>query len=214
MSVRTRKISSDSESCHGHSGVLQVASSGALFLLAWGYFKDFSKGGKMITYLISGIFCCFAALFINDSVIETVIFNKRINTLQLERYDIYCQNKHTRIRMDYIQRVYAVRRGIKKPGTDTTHYALIVKTVNNQRIKILETRNALRIRKELLVVRKFLELEDEVLAIYDEIRTKPGSKKENRFANEPVLLETETGEDGGDEQEMIEIVADSPGPSP
>jgi hypothetical protein len=110
--------------------------------------------------------------------------------------------------MDYIQRVYAVRRGIKKPGTDTTHYALIVKTINNQRIKILETRNALRIRKELLVVRKFLELEDEVLAIYDEIRDKPGSKRENRFANEPVKLMA--GEDGGDEQETIEIVADSP----
>ena len=52
---------------------------------------------KMITYLISGIFCCFAALFINDSIIENVVFNKRTNTLQLERYDIYCQNKHTRI---------------------------------------------------------------------------------------------------------------------
>ena len=51
--------------------------------------------------------------------------------------------------MDYIQRVYAVRRGILKAGTDTTHYALIIKTVNGQRIKILETRNALKIRKEV-----------------------------------------------------------------
>ena len=78
--------------------------------------------------------------------------------------------------------MYAVRRGILKNGTDTTHYALILKTVNGQRVKILETRNALRIRKEvriaqtlthclkLLVMRKFLEMEDEVLAIYDEIR--------------------------------------------
>lgn len=36
-----------------------------------------------------------------------------------------------------------------KAGTDTTHYALIIKTANGQRIKILETRNALKIRKEV-----------------------------------------------------------------
>lgn len=83
--------------------------------------------------------------------------------------------------MDYIERIYAVRRGIMKPGTDTTHYALIIKTINNQRVKILETRSALKIRKELLVCRKFLEMEDEVLAIYDEIRDKAGNKKSNRF---------------------------------
>ena len=51
----------------------------------------------MIAYLVSGIFTCFAGLFINDSTIEVIVFNKRINTLALDRYDIYCQNKHTRV---------------------------------------------------------------------------------------------------------------------
>ena len=51
--------------------------------------------------------------------------------------------------MDYISRVYAVRRGIKQPGTDTTHFAMIIKTLNGQRVKVLETRSALKIRKEV-----------------------------------------------------------------
>lgn len=42
-------------------------------------------------------------------------------------------------------------------------------------------------------------MEDEVLTIYDEIREKPGSKGENRFANEPVVIHKK--EDDGDEAE-------------
>ena len=54
-------------------------------------------------------------------------------------------------------------------------------------------------------MRKFLEMEDEVLAIYDEIRDQPGSKQDNRFNDEPVKLHK--GEDGEEEQETIEIVS-------
>ena len=51
----------------------------------------------MITYIVSGIFVFFAGLFIADSTIETIVLDKRINTLTLDRYDIYCNNKHTRL---------------------------------------------------------------------------------------------------------------------
>ena len=51
---------------------------------------------QMITYIVCGIFVFFAGLFIADSTIETVVLDKRINTLALDRYDIYCNNKHTR----------------------------------------------------------------------------------------------------------------------
>ena len=37
-------------------------------------------------------------------------------------------------------------------------------------------------------MRKFLEMEDEVLAIYDEIREQAGSKRENRFNDDPVKI--------------------------
>ena len=42
-------------------------------------------------------------------------------------------------------------------------------------------------------MRKFLEMEDEVLAIYDEIRDQPGSKRDNRFNDDPVKLHKADG---------------------
>ena len=51
-----------------------------------------------------------------------------------------------------------------------TFFALIIRLDNNQRIKILETKNATKIRRELLCVRKFLGLEDDELVIFDETR--------------------------------------------
>ena len=61
-----------------------------------------------------------------------------------------------------------------------------------------------------MAVRKVLEKEDEVLTIYDEIRDKPGTKGQNRFANDPVYIHklgdgTEEKEEE-DEQETIEII--------
>ncbi len=48
---------------------------------------------------------------------------------------------------------------------------------NGQRVKILETRNATKIRKELMLLRKFLGHEDsDVPVIYDETRREDGSK--------------------------------------
>lgn len=68
---------------------------------------------------------------------------------------------------------------------DMTYFALIVRLRNNVRLKILETKNATKIRKELICIRKFLGIEDSELAIYDETRQKDGSKKENRYHGEP-----------------------------
>ena len=54
-------------------------------------------------------------------------------------------------------------------------------------------------------------MEDEVLTIYDEIRSQPGSKRDNRFNDDPVIIhKKEVDGDEADEDETIEIV--SPGP--
>ena len=52
-------------------------------------------------------------------------------------------------------------------------------------------------------------MEDEVLAIYDEIRDQPGSKRDNRFNDDPVKLHKAdgNGEDADEEPETIEIVS-------
>ena len=57
---------------------------------------------------------------------------------------------------------------------------------NGQRIKILETRNATKIRKELMLLRKFLGHEDsDVPVIYDETRREDGSKSIQRYQGLP-----------------------------
>lgn len=68
-----------------------------------------------------------------------------------------------------------------------TYFNLIVRLKNNVRIKILETRNLKKIRKELICVLKFLGQDESKvdLAIYDEIRNKDGDKKDNRFQGRP-----------------------------
>ena len=91
-----------------------------------------------------------------------------------------------------------------------TYFNLIVRLKNNVRIKILETRNIKKIRKELICVLKFLGQDESKvdLAIYDEIRTKDGNKKENRFQGRPSKkqLINSKGEPLCEELEAIEIV--------
>ena len=52
-------------------------------------------------------------------------------------------------------------------------------------------------------------MEDEVLAIYDEIRDQPGNKRDNRFNDDPVKLHKGAinGEEADEEPETIEIVS-------
>ena len=68
---------------------------------------------------------------------------------------------------------------------DMTYFQLIVRWRNGQRVRILETKNATKIRKQLILVRKFLGFEEKELSIYDETRIKEGSKKENRYNERP-----------------------------
>ena len=89
-----------------------------------------------------------------------------------------------------------------------TYYVLIVRTHNDQRFKILETKNVKKIRKELIVVRKFLGHNDAELAIFDETRRKDSGKKDNNFRGKPKISQMINSK--GEkliEDETIEIVA-------
>ena len=93
--------------------------------------------------------------------------------------------KFTWHRLSQVVRVYAALRGINKGNNNMTSYNLIVKFKNGQTLKILETKNASKIRRELVCLRKFLELEDEVMAIYDETRKVNYNKTTNRLKGMP-----------------------------
>ncbi len=88
---------------------------------------------------------------------------------------------------------------------------------NGQRVKILETRNATKIRKELMLLRKFLGHEDsDVPVIYDETRREDGSKSINKRqelpSNEQVINSSgeklfedvfDEDDDEGDDSEIV-----------
>ena len=118
-------------------------------------------------------------LFFFEGRMESIELNKETNRFSIKRhYLVPCYfPKLTYHPLAHIIRVHAARRGSLKDGMDNTVYVLIVSMIRGSEIKILETRNATKIRKELICIRKFLGMDDaDVLTIYDETR-KPGENK-------------------------------------
>ena len=140
----------------------------------------------MLVFIVSGIFGVLAGVCIYESYIESILFDKEQDLIILKRtHMISMQEKVTYHRMSQVVRVYAALRGIKKGNNDMTSYNLILKLGNGQTLKICETKNASKIRRELICLRKFLDLEDDVIAIYDETRKKNYEKHENRLVGMP-----------------------------
>ena len=93
---------------------------------------------------------------------ESIEFNRELNSFSIKRhYIVPCYfPKYTFHPLSHIIRVHAARRGSVKDGMDNTVYVLIVSMLRGSEIKILETQNPTKIRKELICVRKFLNIED------------------------------------------------------
>jgi hypothetical protein len=103
-------------------------------------------------YLIAAIVCgglglCFAF----EGKIENISLDKDTNRLSIKRsWLVPCyMAKMTTLPLSNIIRVHAARRGMYRDGIDNTVYVLIVSMIKGAEIKILETRNASKIRKEV-----------------------------------------------------------------
>ena len=90
-------------------------------------------------------------LFFAEGRIETAIFDKEKNRLSIERkWIVPCYfGKYTYHPLNHIIRIRAARRGFCKDGVDQTVYVLIITLIKGSEIKILETRNPTKIRKEV-----------------------------------------------------------------
>ena len=101
-------------------------------------------------------------LFFFEAKMESIEFNRELNSFSIKRhYIVPCYfPKYTFHPLSHIIRVHAARRGSVKDGMDNTVYVLIVSMLRGSEIKILETQNPTKIRKELICVRKFLNIED------------------------------------------------------
>jgi hypothetical protein len=117
--------------------------------------------------------------------VETIVFDKDSNTVMVTRTRITCQKKLTCHSLDSIAKITANRRGSKSKSLNTEHFVLMIyfkeraaapaesgeyrqKKFFTPPLKILSTKNDVRIRKELLLLRKFLNLDmDQPIRIID-----------------------------------------------
>ena len=74
--------------------------------------------------------------FLYQGTIETVVFNKKLNTLFVKRFSPVMTQFSAALPLSAIAEVYGVRRGVKGGHDDMAYYALIVKTKNDQELKV------------------------------------------------------------------------------
>jgi len=177
-------------------GIVFVASSIAAQIFVSYEMKPIGHVQPWLSiFLLLGVFfvgCC----FIYAGEIETTTFDKEQGTMILTRWRITCARTFKCHSLDTIAKVSAVKRGVLSKGASTQHYVLMIffkdpstlepvdlsqetsasdlgdHTTYRQAVpppvKILSTKNDLKIKKELLCLRKFLDLDlDQPLRIVD-----------------------------------------------
>lgn len=95
-----------------------------------------------------------AGLFAIEGGYEIVELDKEENSLVLTRMTSCGTKKTTTHNLSAVQRVYACRTGKFREGIDHTFYKLVIVVttkdgINNCKVKVLETKNIKKIKKEV-----------------------------------------------------------------
>ena len=93
-----------------------------------------------------------------EGEVETVVLDKQTETLLVKYTSIMCKKRYHCHALKNISGVKGIIRGRKGP-TETTHYVLCIYTHSGQMIKTLFSKSEARIKKQLLLIRKFLGIE-------------------------------------------------------
>ena len=65
-------------------------------------------------------------VILRDSIIESVLFDKKKNIVMLRRTNMAFYSKTTIHDLDCIEEVYAAKKGYNSKDMDITHYALML----------------------------------------------------------------------------------------
>jgi hypothetical protein len=118
-------------------------------------------------------------LFIYQGVVKTIVFEKENDsafdgesndgTLTIITTDVFLRKTYECYALSDIDYVEGAKRGVQSKTLDTIHYVLQVGIYGTYKpVKILDSKNELRIKKSLLAVRDFLNLDlDKPLEIKD-----------------------------------------------
>lgn len=98
----------------------------------------------VLAWVVCGILVLCSGVMIWECSTEHVTMNRRADYFSLERYPFIGINfKYTRLKLSDIVKVHAIHKGF----TGETYYCLVVTFATGQQIKVLQTRNTLRIKK-------------------------------------------------------------------
>lgn len=92
-----------------------------------------------------------SGLFMFSGKIERVEFNKVTRRLHLEKYKL-CQRhlqKPASVRLRDVVEVYAARKGNITYNSDHSYFSLVLTLKSGTQLKILQTKNPQRIKKEV-----------------------------------------------------------------
>lgn len=93
-----------------------------------------------------------------EGEVETITLDKKTETLLVKYTSFLCKKRYHCHALKNISGVRGVIRGRKGPS-ETSHYVLCIYTHSGQMIKTLFSKNEARIKKQLLLIRKFLGIE-------------------------------------------------------
>lgn len=103
----------------------------------------------MTVLLVTGVFSIY------EGEIESIILDKKAETLLVRYTNLLCKKRYFCHALKNVSGVRACVRGHK--GTnETEHYVLCIFTHSGEMIKVLFSKNAERIKRQLLAMRKFL----------------------------------------------------------
>ena len=148
---------------------------------------------------IAGLLTFLGMVILRDSIVESVVFDKKKGIVMLRRTNMAMYSKTTIHNLEDIDEVYAAKRGYNTKDMDITHFAIMIefrreeydpygespepKIVRN-RLQVMQSGNSKRVRKELLTLRKFLgfgvDKELQVLEIIDESKMARKKAKEEK----------------------------------
>merc|ERR1712060_616818 len=98
-----------------------------------GHYHEVKKlatlGANIAMVILVGIGC----FCIYEGRIESVIFDRQHQSLEIRRTLPGCEKKMTWHRIDQVESIYIARQGIKKADMDMTHFVLIIRMHNGQR---------------------------------------------------------------------------------
>lgn len=100
-----------------------------------------------------------SAACLYEGELETVIFDKTVNKVMVRYKSFFCKKRYFCHALSEISGVRGCVRGHKGPS-ETEHYIICI-FLNNSRdcLKVLFSKNPDRIKKQMLLIRKFLKID-------------------------------------------------------